>query len=119
MSLFSPAHETFRNQVRKFVEERLTPHADEWEASEGFPLSLFEEMGREGFFGLTYPRKYGGQELDFGYSVVQVEEWPRSRMLGLTLSLIAQTHFFLPLLNQLAPRTRSNTTWFPRFAGRK
>lgn len=108
MSLFADAHASFRSQVRSFIEERLTPHADEWEQQCSFPLGLFREMGQQGFLGLTHSRKYGGQELDFGHSVVLAEELPRSKMMGLSLSVLAQTNFFLPLLATLGSEEQKN-----------
>ena len=101
MSLFSDAHASFRTRVRRFVEDNLTPNADEWEKQQGFPVRLFREMGEQGFLGLTHARKYGGQELDFAHCVVLAEELPRSRMMGLSLSVLVQTNFFLPLLATL------------------
>jgi alkylation response protein AidB-like acyl-CoA dehydrogenase len=101
MTLFSEAHEAFRGRVRRFVEEHLTPHAEEWERNGEFPISLFRELGREGFLGLSRPREFGGQGLDFGYNVVLAEELPRSKMMGLTASVLAQTNVFLPLLARL------------------
>src|SRR5271169_5835906 len=98
MSLFSKEHEAFRLHVRSFIEEHLTPHADAWERQGGFPLSIFRDLGREGLLGLTHERRYGGRGLDFGYNVVLAEELPRSKMMGLTLSIIAQTNIFPPLL---------------------
>ena len=119
MSLFSEAHEAFRSRARGFVEERLAPHAEQWEREGGFPLSLFRELGREGFLGLTHEKKYGGQELDFGYSVVFAEELPRSKMMGLTLSIIAQTNIFPPLLAALGTEEQKQEFLAPAIRGEK
>lgn len=119
MSLLSSAHEAFRARVRGFVEEQLTPHADEWERQGAFPLNVFRELGREGFLGLTQARKYGGQELDFGYNVVLAEELPRSKMMGLTLSIIAQTNIFPPLLASLGTEEQKREFLVPAIQGEK
>ena len=108
MNLFSSAHTSFRSQVRSFIEERLTPHADEWEQQQGFPLHVFREMGERGFLGLTHSRRYGGQDLDFGYSIVLAEELPRSKMMGFALSVLAQTNFFLSLLATFGTEEQKN-----------
>jgi alkylation response protein AidB-like acyl-CoA dehydrogenase len=85
MSLFSGAHDAFRERLRRFVEVNLTPNADEWEQRAVLPASVFEDLAREGFLGMTRDPRYGGQGLDFAYDVVLAEELPRSRMMGLTL----------------------------------
>ena len=119
MSLFSEDHDAFRTRVRKFVEERLKPHADDWEREGQIPRAVFRELGREGFFGISLPKKYRGQGLDFAHNVVLVEEWPRSRMQGLTLSLMAQTHFFLPLLRDLGTEEQKDEYMVPAILGDK
>lgn len=108
MGLFSAAHEAARSRLRNFVEERLLPHAGTWEGQRAFPISVFRELGAQGFLGLTHARKYGGQELDFGYSIVLAEELPRSKMMGLSLSVLAQTNFFLSLLATLGTEEQKN-----------
>jgi len=98
MTLFSQAHEIFRADVRNFVEARLLPNADAWEADGGFPKSVFRDLGDANLLGITHDTEFGGAARDFGYSVVFAEELPRSRMMGLTLSIIAQSNIFPPLL---------------------
>ena len=71
MSEFTSEHEMFRQSIRKFVEQEINPHADEWEEAGIFPAhDLFNKMGDLGFLGLTYPEEYGGQGLDFWYTVI-------------------------------------------------
>lgn len=119
MSLFDEEHEAFRCRVRRFVDERLSPLAEEWESRGECPRWVFQEMGAEGFFGLTRERRYGGHELDFGYSVVLAEELPRCRMGGLTLSLLAQANFFTPLLAQYGTALQKEQFLAPAIRGEK
>jgi len=119
MSLFSRAHESFRSEVRRFVEQRLTPNADAWERQGGFPLSVFHELGREGLLGLGHDPKYGGRGLDFAYNVVLAEELPRSKMMGLTLSIVAQTNIFPPLLASLGTEEQKQEFLVPAIRGEK
>ncbi len=101
MTLFSAKHDDFRVRAREFVEVRLAPHADEWERLGAFPTTIFAELATEGLLGMTQAPQYGGQALDFGFDIVLAEELPRCRMGGLTLSVLAQNNFFLPLLAKL------------------
>jgi alkylation response protein AidB-like acyl-CoA dehydrogenase len=119
MSLFAHPHEAFRSRVREFVETNLTPHADEWERQGSFPLSVFRDLAREGFLGITHSSRYGGQDLDFGYNVVLAEELPRSKMMGLTLSVIAQTNIFPPPLASLGTEEQKQEFLVPTIRGEK
>jgi alkylation response protein AidB-like acyl-CoA dehydrogenase len=119
MTLFSAAHEVFRARVRRFVEERLAPFAIEWEARAECPREVFVDLGREGFLGLTHAKRHGGQELDFGYSVAFAEELPRCHMGGLTLSVLAQSNFFLPLLAAHGTEEQKSLFLAPAIRGEK
>jgi citronellyl-CoA dehydrogenase len=119
MSLFGPEHTEFRRRVRELVETRLRPNADAWERAGGFPRSVFRELGEAGLLGLVHERRWGGQERDFGYAVVLAEELPRSRMMGLTLSVIAQTNIFPPLLATLGTDDQRRDFLAPAIRGEK
>lgn len=119
MSLIDEAHSAFRARVRGFVEQQLLPHADEWEAAQELPRTVFRDFGREGLLGLTQPREHAGQELDFTYNVILAEELPRSRMLGLTVSIIAQMSLFSPLLAAFGTEDQKREYLRPAILGEK
>jgi len=101
MGLFSDAHNAFRAELRAFIEQQLTPHADEWEQRCYLPRSIFREFGSRGLLGLNRDPAFGGRGLDFGYNVLLAEELPRAKMMGLTLSVLGQTNIYTPLLERL------------------
>lgn len=117
MSLFGPEHERFRARVRRLVEAELTPHADEWERARSIPRDVFRLLGAEGLLGLGHARAWGGQELDFGYTVAFTEELARSRMPGLGLSVIAQTNIVPPLLARLGTDEQKHAFLAPAIRG--
>lgn len=119
MSLFGPAHEQLRDRLRRYVAAHLAPNADEWEERGILPRQVFRDLGAAGFLGLTHERRYGGQALDFGHAVVLAEELPRSRMGGLTLSVLAQTNFFLPLLARYGSDAQKEAYLAPAIRGEK
>jgi (2S)-methylsuccinyl-CoA dehydrogenase len=50
-----------RDQFHAFAAEKITPHAHGWHMrDELIPLTLIEEMGALGVFGLTAPEVWGG-----------------------------------------------------------
>ncbi|HEX2028633.1 MAG TPA: acyl-CoA dehydrogenase family protein [Nitriliruptorales bacterium] len=90
-SPFTPEHDRLRAALRRFVEEELAPHADEWEQLGRFPDEVFRRMGSLGFLGLTVPEDYGGQGRDYWSTVVLAEELARSGNGGVAMAIIVHT----------------------------
>jgi len=56
-----PTLEMVREQVRRFAEREVAPHAQEWHRrDELIPLPIIEELARVGVFGMTIPEEHGG-----------------------------------------------------------
>ncbi|MEM9268427.1 MAG: acyl-CoA dehydrogenase family protein, partial [Pseudomonadota bacterium] len=54
-------YDMVRDQFRRFAEDRVLPEAHQWHLKdELIPMSIIEEMGELGVFGLTIPEEYGG-----------------------------------------------------------
>ncbi len=85
--LFTEEHETFRRTVRRWVEERLVPHAAAWEEAEEFPRELFREAAELGLYGLRWPAAYGGTDAGPLYEAVATEELARCRSGGVAAGL--------------------------------
>ncbi len=79
---FNEDHELFRQSAREFVRKEVQPHIDEWEEKGEIPRYIWQKMGEAGFLGLSYPEQYGGNNLDFFYSVVWLEELARANAAG-------------------------------------
>src|SRR5215469_6584853 len=72
--LFTPEHEELRRSLRRFIDQEINPHVDEWEKAEIFPAhEVFKKLGQLGFLGLTKPVEYGGAALDWSYAMVMAE----------------------------------------------
>jgi len=96
---FTQEHEMFRQMVRRFVEEEINPHVEEWEEAGIFPAhDLFKKMGDLGMLGLTYPEEYGGQGLDFWYTVVLCEELGKANASGVPMGITVHTDMCTPAL---------------------
>ncbi len=50
--------------VRAFVEEEVRPFATHFEEQQALPKDLIQKMAARGYLGATFPKKYGGLELD-------------------------------------------------------
>ena len=116
---FTPEHEIFRQSVRKFVEKRMRPYADEWEKNKGYPLELFKEFAGMGFFGIRYPEKYGGSGADYWYTVILCEELMRSGMIGCPVDMMVQAEFATGVLCDEGSEALKQEYLVPAIAGEK
>ena len=98
---FTPEHEMFRDLVRRFVQDEITPHVDDWEDRGKIPRELFRRMGELGLLGIEYPTQYGGAEADFWMTVVLTEELARCRSGGVAFSVIVHTDMSSPWLGRV------------------
>jgi (2S)-methylsuccinyl-CoA dehydrogenase len=70
--------ETIREEMRKFADEVVVPHAQEWHLrNEYIPLDVIEQMSELGVFSLTIPEDYGGMGLGKESMCVVSEELSR------------------------------------------
>ena len=92
---FTAEHERLRLEIRRFVQERLRPHADEWEEAGWFPNEAFAWLATAGYLGLKFAPAYGGGG-DTVAAAVFVEEMARCGSGGLAAGLGAHTGIALP-----------------------
>ena len=70
--------EAMREQMRRFAEAEVTPHAQGWHLRDEYvPLALIAEMSELGVFGLTIPEDYAGLGLGKEAMCVVSEELSR------------------------------------------
>lgn len=80
-----------RNQVRRFVDEKIIPHGEQWEREGVIPRDIFRQMGDLGFLGMRHPVTYGGTDMGPLASMVFAEELARSGFGGVTASVTVHT----------------------------
>src|SRR6201996_8268620 len=85
---FTQEHERLRQAMRRFVAQRLRPHAEEWEAAGWFPNDVFRWVADAGYLGLGLD--------DPVSAAVWVEELARCGSGGLAAGLGAHTGIALP-----------------------
>ena len=70
--------EAMREEMRKFAESEVAPHAHEWHLGNRYiPLEIIEHMAELGVFGLTIPEEFGGMGLGKESMCVVSEELSR------------------------------------------
>jgi acyl-CoA dehydrogenase len=84
---YTEKHEAFRERLKKFVAEEVTPNVDQWEQDGIEPKQIWRSMGQNGFLCTDVPEAYGGMGGDFLYSVMVTEELSYSLHTGLASAL--------------------------------
>ncbi|HUU02441.1 MAG TPA: acyl-CoA dehydrogenase family protein [Myxococcota bacterium] len=108
----SDEHRLLRDQVRRFVNQRLKPHVDEWEKGKTFPRELYRELAAAGFLGVGFEEKYGGCGGDMLHAVILSQELTRSGSPGLAAGLGSLAIALPPIVN--AGSDKQKQRWLPR-----
>mgnify|MGYP003650822838 CR=1 FL=1 len=75
--VLKPLHHNQRTKVREFAEQVIKPIAAELDLKAKFSKSLIKKMGEFGLLGITLPKEYGGNDLDFLSYIISIEELAR------------------------------------------
>ncbi len=104
-----------RNNVRAFADREVAPNAERiHHHDELVPERFIQEMAKLGYFGLSIPEKYGGNELGNLAMILTTEELSRAS-LAAAGSLITRPEILAKAL--LAGGTEAQKqTWLPRLA---
>ena len=70
----SQEHEMLREMYRSFTVNEVKPLAEEVDEEERFPVETVEKLARYGFFGIPFPKEYGGAGADNLAYAMAVEE---------------------------------------------
>ncbi|MFN2388353.1 MAG: acyl-CoA dehydrogenase family protein [Actinomycetota bacterium] len=116
---FSREHDELRASVRSFVEDELTPHAEEWERAHDFPDRVFARLGELGFLGVAYPAEYGGGGGDYLCNIVLAEELTRCRSGGVAMAVAVQTDMAVPPILKFGTEEQKKRHLVPALRGEK
>ncbi|PSQ41734.1 acyl-CoA dehydrogenase [Halobacteriales archaeon SW_5_68_122] len=86
--------EQIREEVRRFAENEVRPHAKEYDREEKFPHDIVDEAAEMGLTGATIPIEYGGAGYDAVDSVLIAEELFAADP-GIALSILATREEYL------------------------
>jgi len=110
---FSEEHELLRAQVRRFVETEIKPHGLAWEEQGYVPRDVLRRMGSLGFFGIRYPERYGGSDMDALATVVLAEELGRSTFSGVATTALVHSEMASIHLFRAGSEAQKDQ-WMPR-----
>ncbi len=90
--IFIEDHQIFRDSFRKFCQEEVAPHSEQWREDGIVSRDIWLKAGANGFLAPFVDEQYGGLGLnDFRYSQIMIEE----------LAYIGETGFALALHNDI------------------
>ena len=116
--LYTHEHEELQRQLKKFIDAEINPHVDEWEEAEIFPAhEVFKKMGQLGFLGVCKPVEYGGQALDYSYSVAMAEALGHIHCGGIPMAIGVQTDMATPALARFGSDALRREFLAPSIAG--
>jgi citronellyl-CoA dehydrogenase len=111
-------HEELRRNLKRFIDNEINPHVDEWEAAEIFPAhEVFKKLGDLGMLGLTKPAAFGGLALDYSYSVVMAETLGHITCGGIPMAIGVQTDMATPALARFGSDELRREFLAPAIAG--
>ncbi|HLY44814.1 MAG TPA: acyl-CoA dehydrogenase family protein [Stellaceae bacterium] len=71
--------EMMQDQIRRFAERAVAPHAQEWHRADRLiPMEVIDELAAIGVFGMTLPEEFGGLGLGKSAMCVVSEELSRA-----------------------------------------
>ena len=115
---FTHEHREIQKTLKRFIEEEINPHVDEWEAAEIFPAhEVFKKMGNLGLLGLCKPEEYGGAGLDYSYSLAMAEALGHIHCGGVPMAIGVQTDMCTPALARYGSEELKRNFLAPAIAG--
>ena len=111
-------HEELQRNLKRFIDDEINPHVDEWEAAEIFPAhEVFKKLGDLGYLGLTKPEAFGGAGLDYSYAVAMAETLGHIQCGGLPMAIGVQTDMATPALARFGSDALRQEFLAPAIAG--
>jgi citronellyl-CoA dehydrogenase len=115
---FTHEHEELQRTLKRFIDDEINPHVDEWEAAEIFPAhEVFKKLGDLGLLGLCKPAEYGGLGLDYSYSVAMAETLGHVNCGGVPMAIGVQTDMATPALARFGSDALRREFLAPAIAG--
>jgi alkylation response protein AidB-like acyl-CoA dehydrogenase len=90
--------ELFRENVKRFISEEITPHYEGWEKDSKIPRELWNKIGDAGFLCVDVPEEYGGFGAHFIFSATIVEEFSRAGCAALASNISVHSDIVAPYI---------------------
>ncbi len=115
---YTHEHLEIQKTLKRYIDEHINPHVDEWEAAEIFPAhEVFKGLGKLGLLGLCKPEEYGGMGLDYSYSMLMAETLGYIDCGGVPMAIGVQTDMATPALARFGSDELKREFLAPSIAG--
>jgi len=115
---YTHEHLEIQKTLKRFIEEEINPHVDEWEEAGIFPAhQVFKRLGGLGLLGLTKPEEYGGAGLDYSYAMAMAEALGHTHCGGVPMAIGVQTDMATPALARFGSDELRKQFLAPAIAG--
>ncbi|KAF1061484.1 acyl-CoA dehydrogenase family protein [Variovorax sp.] len=115
---YTHEHLEIQKTLRRFIDEEINPHVDEWEAAETLPAhEVFKKLGNLGLLGLNKPEAYGGAGLDYSYAMALAEALGHVSCGGVPMAIGVQTDMCTPALARFGSDELRREFLAPAIAG--
>ncbi|SEA72835.1 acyl-CoA dehydrogenase family protein [Variovorax sp. YR216] len=115
---YTHEHLEIQKTLRRFIDEEINPHVDDWEAAEQFPAHpLFRKLAALGLLGLNKPEAYGGSGLDYSYAMAMAEALGHVSCGGIPMAIGVQTDMCTPALARFGSDALRREFLAPAIAG--
>ena len=116
---FSEEHNLFREGLRTFLAQEVSPRINRWEQSGQIDRDIWRKMGDMGYLGINYPEEYGGMGLDRFYMAILLEEMQRINSGGFAAAIWAHCYLAMTHLNAEGSHEIKSTYLADSIAGDK
>ena len=115
---YTHEHLEIQKTLRRFIDEEINPHVDEWEEAEAMPAhQIFKKLGALGLLGLNKPEAYGGGGLDYSYAMAMAEALGHVDCGGVPMAIGVQTDMCTPALARFGSDELRREFLAPAIAG--
>ena len=115
---YSHEHLEIQKTLRRFIDDEINPHVDEWEEAEIFPAhEVFKKLGNLGMLGLNKPEAFGGAGLDYSYAMAMAEALGHVSCGGVPMAIGVQTDMCTPALERFGSDELRREFLAPAIAG--
>lgn len=116
---FTEEHELFRKSFKEFLQKEVVPHIEKWEKTGTIERFIWKKFGEMGYFGINYPEKYGGMDLDIFYTVIFLEELQKINSGGFAAAMWAHAYLAMTHVAKEGNEAIKEEYLTPSIAGEK
>ena len=105
--------ELFKDNFKRFMNEHIAPHYEQWEREGIMPRSVWTLLGENGYLCVDVPEEYGGYGVPTEYSLMLVEESARAGYGSLSTAISCHSEIAGPYILNIANEEQKQY-WLPK-----